>query len=544
MLSHKLADYYLLGHLIDDSMTSVRIYRTPHCRLYVSFFPVLDYVDVFRPPPLIGPDPTSNGSGLLPAAPTRKIMRRGVREYSERHQSSVKPIAISPMSPSIATSETGGGSGSDEDPNILKDKATLTREERESRYKEARARIFRDFKDEVPEIAEGSSTKNSKEISRSSSSSGIKKTKKIHKLKDDGFEARSAYSQYSAQPFSTNSYAQPAQESSTYNSFTNFVVPTQYTTMSPPFQGGMQAGFFGQPSSGSHDVPAPHHWHGQPMSHRFEGTHDLSQPSQYTYEMYGSSSSIPQGYQAFPSANTASQATPKTSSSSLAGYNQAFQPLPEYTAWSQMSYPNSYGMSSYNYGNDNGLAPGHHTGHTMYPYPTADHNGYASQDLSYYEYHSSTGGMHRQQFNPRTQEFVPTVGGNALFPTQYSPFAPSMTNSVRFPMAAPLQRQISDNSQMAGHGPPQYFPSSLTDKRNTGQTPGRSQAPNARQPQPAQSSISKWGTPSTLPPKPPPPAPSLPFQALKSLENQQALPPHPYALRAQATESPSSAGYC
>lgn len=35
MLSHKLADYYLLGHLIDESMTSVRIFRTPYCRLYV-----------------------------------------------------------------------------------------------------------------------------------------------------------------------------------------------------------------------------------------------------------------------------------------------------------------------------------------------------------------------------------------------------------------------------------------------------------------------------------------------------------------------------
>jgi len=36
MLSHKLADYYFLGHLIDESMSSVRIFRTPHCRLYVA----------------------------------------------------------------------------------------------------------------------------------------------------------------------------------------------------------------------------------------------------------------------------------------------------------------------------------------------------------------------------------------------------------------------------------------------------------------------------------------------------------------------------
>jgi hypothetical protein len=33
MLSHKLADYYLLGHLIDESLSSVRIFRTQHCQL-------------------------------------------------------------------------------------------------------------------------------------------------------------------------------------------------------------------------------------------------------------------------------------------------------------------------------------------------------------------------------------------------------------------------------------------------------------------------------------------------------------------------------
>lgn len=33
MLAHRLADYYLLGHMVDDSMTSVRISKTPYCRM-------------------------------------------------------------------------------------------------------------------------------------------------------------------------------------------------------------------------------------------------------------------------------------------------------------------------------------------------------------------------------------------------------------------------------------------------------------------------------------------------------------------------------
>lgn len=33
MLAHKLADYYILGHAVDNTVTSVRLYRTPTCRM-------------------------------------------------------------------------------------------------------------------------------------------------------------------------------------------------------------------------------------------------------------------------------------------------------------------------------------------------------------------------------------------------------------------------------------------------------------------------------------------------------------------------------
>lgn len=35
MLAHRLADYYLLGHVVDTTMTGVKITRTPYCRMYV-----------------------------------------------------------------------------------------------------------------------------------------------------------------------------------------------------------------------------------------------------------------------------------------------------------------------------------------------------------------------------------------------------------------------------------------------------------------------------------------------------------------------------
>lgn len=37
MLAHRLADYYLLGHVVDTTMTGVKITRTPYCRMYVLF---------------------------------------------------------------------------------------------------------------------------------------------------------------------------------------------------------------------------------------------------------------------------------------------------------------------------------------------------------------------------------------------------------------------------------------------------------------------------------------------------------------------------
>ena len=65
MLTHKLADYYHMTHSYEPQIGSVRIFRTPFCRV---------------PPSLAAMAPTPSASASStppPAVMPRKIMRRG-----------------------------------------------------------------------------------------------------------------------------------------------------------------------------------------------------------------------------------------------------------------------------------------------------------------------------------------------------------------------------------------------------------------------------------------------------------------------------------
>ena len=154
MLAHKLADYYLLGHAVDSSVTAVRLYRTPTCRI--------------APPLTALTNPSTASNTPPPPAPQVKILRRGGE--------------VPTMTKT--TSDTG-------DSDSEKNKAPLTREEREQRYEEARLRIMGSAKPET----DGSSLKE-KDESRSSSAAGKKKTRKQRTNSEDGFEARSAYNTF------------------------------------------------------------------------------------------------------------------------------------------------------------------------------------------------------------------------------------------------------------------------------------------------------------------------------------------------------------
>lgn len=150
LLAHKMADYYMLGHLIDDSTSAVRLYKTPNCRI---------------PPPLTGiTAPSTAASTPPPPAPKMTILQRG-SGANTTNGSNTRP---------------NSENDSDDD---KKKKGPVTREQREAQYEAARLRIMGSAK--PGESGEGN--KDHQE-SRSSSVAGKKHKKKPRADSDDGFE--------------------------------------------------------------------------------------------------------------------------------------------------------------------------------------------------------------------------------------------------------------------------------------------------------------------------------------------------------------------
>ncbi|KKY23959.1 putative r3h domain [Phaeomoniella chlamydospora] len=182
MLAHKLADYYNLNHFVGNDASTVRLFRTPASRL----------------PPLLSSFASAiSQNASNPAMAGVKIMRRG---GASSRKASVNPeTPTSSSAPSKATSEAGGDTNSEEglaspaEPNTNKEKAKLTREEREAQYEAARRRIFADIPEstDMPNGGESSAS-----MSRSSSASGKKRGHKQRQPKDDSFEARSQFNMY------------------------------------------------------------------------------------------------------------------------------------------------------------------------------------------------------------------------------------------------------------------------------------------------------------------------------------------------------------
>lgn len=225
MLTHKLADYYSLAHVIADDGSSVRIFR--NCQQS----PPTPLCEIARNILVAGT--------VGPTAAAIKIMRR--EQLAGRQFSAGNSTAASSSVPSKTTSENGGEAPSDDgltspaDSTPNRDKSKLTREEREAQYKLARERIFADFQEpfsgEQPENADMPIS-----MSRSSSTSGKKKARKQKQNKDDSFEARSAY--VASGPFQAQyaqTYPDPTISGSYPTSpvgFDNFVyngpIPPQY----------------------------------------------------------------------------------------------------------------------------------------------------------------------------------------------------------------------------------------------------------------------------------------------------------------------------
>ncbi|KAK5115022.1 hypothetical protein LTR85_010060 [Meristemomyces frigidus] len=502
MLAHKIADYYMLGHIVDDSASAVRLYKTPNCRIA---------------PPLTGiTTPSTAASTPPPTAPHMKILRRG--------EDAGPAIANGSNIPSKSGSETGE---SDED---KKAKLPASREEREARYEAARLRIMGSSKPSgSPEDLKP------KDDSRSSSVAGKKTKKKQRSDSDDGFEARSAYYQQS------NAYYTPPYNANAANS-TSYGFPTfsEHAHGNVASSGNIgnhdvARGFQSYSAQASGSVP----WPAQAYAAN-SGVQQWPQPQQPGYDLAGN-------FQQAMSLHSPvlPPQVPNMPSSYDPSYQQQF--YGGHPAWLQQDFPVQSPSSQSINTPFNGHQPrptsstARATDFQTYQFgqlPSQTFPGRAASQLE----HPLPGSYKGKHFNPQSQAFIPgQQSGGTL-----GPFTPQGTTvnspgfSGAFGTASPLQRQSSAQPQIPAFGSPHHlaapsiaaqppshpmmhplpqpvFPQqpspNLPLPPKPGSTPQKpsqqqfvpSPSPNTTSGQ-SPSSIAKWGAPASLPAKPPPPA--------------------------------------
>lgn len=469
MLAHKIAEYYMLGHSVDDSNSAVRLFKTPTCRI---------------PPPLTGVVTPSTAASTPPPSLQMKILRRGM-------DISGPAIANGSNMPSKSTSEAAE-SCNDDDP-----RKPITREEREARYEAARLRIMGSAKPVETSDA-------LKDESRSSSVSGKKGRKSRRENSDDDFEARSAYD--------------------------SFIAPGGY----PPQQ---------YMHNGSQPMSPTHFPQSYPQMAGYPQYPAQSVPGQYWYPSMQSGDGIPDWPQSQPAYDLARefdrsmslQQTPSAYSAPQSPYGQ--------TSF-QQSFSQPYGWSQ-NGSSSNGYSSPVYQMHPTYndrpsssasqpQQPAYAYGQLPSQALGRPPNaleHPLPGSYKSRHFNPQSQAFVPGHN-NGMF----RPFQPQRTMSGPNGSAQNgLERQMSSHPALgspthAQHGtitarlpphslthplPQPVFPSHLPPAVSLPPKPIATQrishdaskgAPSMNAVQQNESTIAKWDTPASLPPKPPPAA--------------------------------------
>jgi hypothetical protein len=444
---------------------------------------------------------------------------------------------------SKAASEIGGDG--------KKDKSNMTREEREKQYAEARLRILGAAE---PDPEDANKAANENDLSRTSSASG-KKNKPKKRKDDDDFQPRSQFPEYyggqaynpgygdgsfyfpqyasgmmttAQQPYLMQPTAspQPVAYSSGYDptSPMQYMAPQQY---GPQPSNAATAQTYSQTSSGQYELSQ------QLANMSFGPQNQVNQP-----QKTGSSPNYPTGQP-----QQAWSTSPYDSQQYL--YPQQQQPV---------------------YGQYPDRSPGQAQATIPYPYGQLP----ASSHLSGKMQHPLPGSFNRQQFNPATQAFIPGGvgrGGPMQIPTQanayygqfpmnstpsmqtyrpssgppsgpYARPSPSKSNTNAYPSPAmqhPVQAYVNNGatptmpfSTMAAsynQGPTQSQPQSYSAHNETRPMPGLGattgqlahplpQALNAQLPNKvnSESSIAKWGTPASLPPKPPTPTDPRPVK--------------------------------
>lgn len=488
MLAHKLADYYMLGHHSDEGTSAVRIYKTSNCRL---------------PPPLTGiATPSTAASTPPPMPPPMKILRRGGDHPTIANGSN-------------AASENGESGGDDR-----KAKQIASREQREAKYEEVRKRIMGSAKPaQSPEQA------SQKDDSRSSSAAGKKGGRRKQRSdSDDDFEARSAYSAVYPQPYA------PAGLTATYGY--GATLETQHATYSSAPQGGQVAAPAFSPYGTMTNVTS---WNGTVYNNQ------QAPPSW----MYGQTQNQQPGFDLSSTFNRVLNLQPTSGPMSPnAGVPNGY-PAPfsqqynhQQPQWSQIQYPGAQPsnvrqeyQTSYP-AQMQQQAMGQYSDGQQYAYGQLPSQAFPGRPPNKLE-HPLPGSYKSKHFNPQSQAFVPghTNGiASQTFVTQgtmHGGDAASGGYSASFaPPHRSQQAYLSNMSVGSAHIPP----TSNSTQRTTSQ-PMMHPLPQPvfpRQPSPnvplppkpehgilasasasvnqQQSTIAKWGAPSSLPAKPPPPS--------------------------------------
>jgi len=401
-----------------------------------------------------------------------------------------------------------------DDADDSRDKRDLTREERESRYKEARARIFRDFKEESLDSTETSAKTSDKDVSRSSSATGAKKIKK-KKARDDEFEPRSAFT--GVGPFSPPS-AKPGSDGTFYNPFAPYAIAAQQGVMATHFNPNQQAQMQMQMQSQYGQPPNP----GWPQQQSGQAYMLPSAAPGYPSSGYYDNSGV---YNGMPSPNMASQLTPRPTHQTLSSQMPNFNQQDDNPGWNQ-NYASQYSMQNtmMNHAFLDSNMMSNPMLYSMNPGYAQDQQAMA-QAMEQQAAYGFLGHPARQQFNPKTQSFVPGVWGGAMPPM------PNDGTYMQNPAMSPMPHNLNSvplNFQQ--HQQQQHFNQPLNSSTRTVGQSRSSSGSNQPSRSLQSSSIAKWGTPSTLPPKPPTilpatlpakPPPPASFSSFAVTQNQQ-----------------------
>jgi hypothetical protein len=451
------------------------------------------------------------------------MRRAGVGKDLSNNESGADTTDSS-INPSKAGSEVGEdgqrGTGFVSPSNSVtaKDKAILTREEREAKYKETRERIFKGFED-TDNTEGGGANEANNQVSRASSVNEKKKAKKRNN--DDGFEARSKFNAYyPTVQYAGTTYDQTANPATYYNPYgpppnmsisqtgaLGASVPPQayqpgYTAMTntPTFPMGMQ------------QIPMMNDTFYNGMTHNSSSFPIYNQPTHAQY------------YQPGPPAMAIGQQSPAVSSSALTNNGQSSRPQSQMSdqQWQQNSYPYPYQRTREQ--------------QQYYPPPIPDQPSAANAHPIPYQYgqlpyqttmqggrtqHPLPGSYTRQTFNPQTRAFVPNAGVPPQVPSFGTRGYDSATRGAGVSFAngkemAPYLQQPNSYPQLPSTAVPGNTFNHSMDSKGFGSRKTSAQVNGAQSP--VLNSISKYGAPAHLPPKPPPPkTPSLP-------DAQHALP--------------------